>query len=181
MTWPERLQADGFVLRAWRAEDAQALVFHANDAAVARYMGERFAHPYTLDDAHAFIAHALHDAHEKTCAIQINGEAAGGIGVVPGQGVERLSAELGFWLGRAYWGEGIMTAAVRALVPHALRELRLYRLQARVFADNLASMKVLERCGFVHEAVLRRQVFKHDRLQDLHVFAITRERLDEPT
>jgi RimJ/RimL family protein N-acetyltransferase len=178
MGWPERIVCDGFVLRPWRDADAGDLVFHANDAQVARSLGERFPHPYTLDDAHLFIAHGLHLSNEKTYAIEINGVASGGIGVHPGEGVERHSAELGYWVGRAYWGEGIATAAVRALVPHALRELKLYRLQGRVFADNPASMQVLERCGFVREAVLRRLVVKGDRLLDMHIYAITRDRLD---
>jgi RimJ/RimL family protein N-acetyltransferase len=178
MSWPERIACDGFVLRPWREADADDLVFHANDPQVARSLGERFPHPYTIDDARLFIAHALHLPNEKTYAIEINGVTAGGIGVQPGEGVERHSAELGYWVSRAYWGEGIASAAVRALVPHALRELKLYRLQARVFADNPASMKVLERCGFVREAILRRLVVKHDRLLDMHVYAITRDTLD---
>jgi RimJ/RimL family protein N-acetyltransferase len=178
MSWPERIEGDGFVLRPWCSEDADNLVFHANDAQVAHSLGERFPHPYTLDDARAFIAHALHMHNEKTYAIEINGVASGGIGVHPGEGVERYSAELGYWLGRAYWGEGIATAAVNALVPHALHELGLYRLQARVFDDNRASMQVLERCGFVCEAVLRRSVVKNGRLLDLHIYAITRDTLD---
>lgn len=178
MSWPKRIEGDGFTLRPWQPSDADDLVFHANDAHVARNLGERFPHPYMLVDAHAFIAHALHLSHEKSWAIEINRVASGGIGVHPGEGVERHSAELGYWLGRAYWGEGIATAAVRALVPHALRELKLYRLQARVFADNPASMRVLERCGFVPEAVLRRLVVKDERLLDMHVYAITRDTLD---
>ncbi len=178
MSWPERIEGDGFALRPWRDEDADNLVFHANDAQVAHSLGERFPHPYTLDDAHAFIAHAMHLTAEKAYAIEINGAASGGIGVHPGEGVERHNAELGYWLGRTYWGEGIATAAVRMLVPHALRELKLYRLQARVFDDNDASIRVLERCGFVHEAVLRRAVVKHGRLLDLHIYAITRDTLD---
>ena len=96
----------------------------------------------------------------------------------PGEGVERHSAEIGYWLGRAYWGEGIATAAVLAMIPHALRELELYRLQARVFDGNHASVRVLERCGFAREAVLRRAVMKHGRLLDLHIHAITRDTLD---
>jgi RimJ/RimL family protein N-acetyltransferase len=178
MSWPERIEGDGFALRPWRIKDVDNLVFHANDAQVAHSLGERFPHPYTLDDAHAFLAHTRHLRNEKTYAIEINGVASGGIGVHPGEGVERHSAELGYWLGRAYWGEGIATAAVNALVPHALRELALYRLHARVFDDNRASMRVLERCGFVYEAVLRRSVVKHGRLLDLHIYAITRNALD---
>ncbi|HTD29145.1 MAG TPA: GNAT family N-acetyltransferase, partial [Xanthomonadaceae bacterium] len=136
MSWPDRILVDGFVLRPWLVSDAHDLAFHANDAKVAHSLGERFPHPYTVDDAYAFIAHALQLSNEKTWAIEINGAASGAIGVNPGEGVERHSAELGYWLGRAYWREGIATAAVRALVPHAMRVLRLYRLQARVFEDN---------------------------------------------
>ena len=180
MAWPERIGGDGFVLRAWRGDDAGSLVGHANDEQVSRCLGERFPHPYSLDDAHLFIAHALHLDNEKSWAIEVNGEASGGISLRQGEGVERHSAELGYWLGRAYWGEGIATAAVRAIFPHALREMRLYRLQARVFADNPASMRVLERCGFEHEAVLHRLVVKGDRLLDMHVYAITRQTLDAP-
>lgn len=178
MSWPERLEGDGFALRPWRESDADDLMFHANDAQVAHSLGERFPHPYTLDDAYLFIAHALHASHGKTYAIEINGVASGGIGVHPGEGVERHSAELGYWLGRAYWGEGIATAAVRIVVPHALRELELYRLHARVFDGNPASMRVLELCGFVHEARLRRLVVKHGHLLDMHIYAITRNTLD---
>ena len=178
MSWPERIEGDGFALRPWHASDVDDLIFHANDAQVSRSLGERFPYPYTEQDAQLFVAHALHMQGETVFAIEINGRACGGIGVHPGEGVERHGAELGYWLGRAYWGEGIATKAVRALVPHALRELKLYRLQARVFADNEASMRVLERCGFAQEAILRRMVVKNEQLLDLHIYAITRDTLD---
>jgi RimJ/RimL family protein N-acetyltransferase len=113
MSWPQRIACDGFALRPWREEDADDLVFHANDPQVARSLGERFPHPYALDDARLFIAHALHLPNEKTYAIEINGVSSGGIGAHPGEGVERHSAELGYWVGRSYWGEGIATAAIR--------------------------------------------------------------------
>ncbi|MBS0194174.1 MAG: GNAT family N-acetyltransferase [Proteobacteria bacterium] len=177
MAWPERIEGNDFTLRAWCDDDAAALVAHANDEQVSRSLGDAFPHPYTFEDACWFIAHGRHAGNEKIYAIQINGEAAGSIGVRVGEGVERHSAEIGYWLGRTYWGEGIATAAVCAVLPHVWRELPLYRLQARVFADNPASMKVLERCGFTHEAVLRRQVVKGERLLDLHVYVITREHL----
>jgi RimJ/RimL family protein N-acetyltransferase len=178
MAWPERIEGEGFVLRDWREDDAGSLAIHANDEMVARSMGDRFPHPYTFDDACWYILRTMRGENEKSWAIEVNGEAAGSIGVHPGEGVERHAGELGYWLGRAYWGEGIVTASVRAVVPHALRELKLYRLQARVFADNPASMRVLDRCGFEREAVLKRLAVKGERLLDMHVFAITRDTLD---
>jgi RimJ/RimL family protein N-acetyltransferase len=180
MAWPERIVGDGFLLRAWREEDAGSIEIHANDAQVSRTLGDGFPFPYTFDHASWFILKAMGMRAGKSWAIEVNGEAAGEVEVNTGEGIERHSADLGYWLGRAYWNEGIATAAVRAIVPHALRELRLHRLQARVFADNPASMRVLEKCGFAREAVLARLVVKDGRLLDMHVFAITRETLDEP-
>lgn len=159
-------------------DDVDSLVRHANDPLVSRSLGHRFPYPYTDQDARIFIGQALHLPTEISYAIEINGEASGGIGVHPGEGVERHSAELGYWLGRAYWSEGIASAAVAAMLPHALRELRLYRVQARVLVDNPASMRVLEKCGFTYEATLRRLVVKDDRVLDMRIYAITRESLD---
>ena len=178
MSWPEIIECGNVRLRAWRMDDVDSLVRHANDALVSRGLGHRFPYPYTDQDARIFIGQGLHLPDEKTWAIEINGEASGGIGVHPGEGVERHSAELGYWLGRAYWNEGIASAAVAAMVPHAMHELRLYRLQARVFADNPASMRVLQKCGFVHEATLHKLVVKDDRVLDMLIYAITRGSLD---
>jgi ribosomal-protein-alanine N-acetyltransferase len=178
MSWPEILECKGFRLRAWRMDDVDSLVRHANDPLVSRSLGHRFPYPYTDEDARIFISQSLHLPDEKTWAIEINGEASGGIGVHPGEGVERYSAELGYWLGRAYWNEGIATAAVAAMVPHAMREMRLYRLQARVFEDNLASMRVMEKCGFIHEATLHRLVVKEGRVLDMLIYAIIRDSLE---
>ncbi len=179
MSWPTIIDCPGFRLREWQLGDVESLVRHANDPEVSRRLGHRFPYPYTDEDACIFISQALHLPGEKCYAIEVNGEASGGIGVHPGEGVESRSAELGYWLGRAYWGEGIVSAAVSALVPHALRELLLYRLHARVFADNLASMRVLEKSGFVREAILRKLVFKHDKLMDMVIYAITRDAIDD--
>ena len=178
MSWPERIEGEDFVLRPWRAVDADSLAFHANDAQVACWLDDRFPYPYTTDDAQAFLAHALSTEHEIIRAIERNGEACGCVGIRPGEGVARRTAEIGYWLGRAYWGEGIATAALRALIPHALRELELHRLQARVFDGNEASMRLLERCGFVHEAVLKHAAMKHGKLLGMHIYAITRDTLD---
>src|SRR5580704_15504152 len=65
------------------------------------------------------------------------------------------TAAFGYWLGRHYWGRGIGTDAAKTLSDRALRTGRLRRLEARVFAPNVASARVLEKCGFVFEGRLR--------------------------
>ncbi len=76
--------------------------------------------------------------------IEVEGRAAGGIGLHPGHDVNRLTAELGYWLAEPFWGRGIATAAVRAIVPHGFASLPLNRIEAYVYANNPASARVLE-------------------------------------
>lgn len=97
--------------------------------------------------------------------------AVGGIGIDRGEGVHEKSGHFGYWLGEAYWGRGIMTAAVRATAEHALTRLGLVRLEAPVFAWNPASMRVPEKCGFVREGVLRRSVYKDGEIIDSVLYA----------
>lgn len=157
-------------LRRWQDDDAPALQRHANDAEVERGLSQRFPHPYTAADAQAFLSGAVVDlAH--AWAITLDGEAIGGIGLRPGEGERAIGAELGYWLGRAHWGQGLMTQVLTSFVPWAMREYGLQRMQASVLEFNAGSMRVLEKTGFVREGVLRQAVRKHGRSHALHLFA----------
>lgn len=175
------LRGDGFRLRPWRADDLDALVRHANDEQVSRGLADRFPFPYTSEDGEAFLAGRVVDLQGPVFAIEIDGEACGGIGARPGSGERRHAAELGYWLGRAHWGRGIMTRVVGVYAPWLMRELQLYRLQATVLDFNLGSARVLQNNGFVEEGLQRAAVFKRGQLHDLRVFARVRVSLaDEP-
>ena len=162
-------------LRPWRATDVESLARHADDEAVWRGLLDEFPHPYTLDDARQWIEHGSRAPGTIAFAVEIDGEAAGGIGLRLGAGSFRHSGELGYWLGRAYWGQGIMTQAVGAICDYAWRELGLARVASGVFDFNGASMRVLEKNGFVREGVLRAGVVKAGRLVDQVVYARLRD------
>ncbi|HEX2082681.1 MAG TPA: GNAT family N-acetyltransferase, partial [Xanthomonadaceae bacterium] len=154
--FPEELCGEGFVLRRWRADDLDALLRHADDAEVARGLSERFPSPYTRADGEAFLAGKVVDLRAPVFAIEIAGEACGGIGLRPGEYERRIGAELGYWLGRRHWGQGIMSRIVALFAPQAMEVLRLQRLQATVLDFNVASARVLQKNGFVEEGVMRR-------------------------
>jgi len=166
-------------LRRWRADDLDALLRHADDAQVARGTSDRFPHPYTRADGEAFLAGKVVDFAQPTFAIEIAGEACGSIGVRAFAGERAHSAELGYWLGRAHWGQGRMTRIVGHYAPWAMRTLRLYRLQATVLDFNPASARVLLANGFVEEGVQRHAVVRDDGPHDLRMFAKTRDSLDD--
>lgn len=173
------LAGDGFVLRRWRDDDLQALLRHADDPQVSRAVSNRFPSPYTREDGLRFLAGEVVDFADPVFAIEVDGAAAGGIGAHPGRGERAHGAEFGYWLGRAFWGRGLMTRVVAAFAPWAMRELALHRLYATVLDSNPASARVLLKNGFVEEGVRRCAVLKHGRLHDLRVFAKVRRGLDQ--
>ena len=166
-----RLECDGFVLRGWQDGDRDSLVAQANNRAVWRNLRDRFPHPYTDSDADAWLALARAQPDWLNWAIEVDGAAVGGVGLEPLADVGAQTTHIGYWLGETLWGRGIMTAAVRAVSDHAFSPLGFFRIETPVFAWNPASMRVLEKCGFVREGVLKKSVFKDGELIDSVLYA----------
>ena len=158
------------VLRPFRPGDEDELAAQADDRAVWLHLRDRFPHPYTREDAAQWITHAASRVPARELAITREGRLIGGVGCEPGSDVHRLSAEVGYWLGSAHWGHGYGTEALAAFADYAFATFALERLQAWVFAPNLASRRVLEKCGFRYEGAARRAVFKDGRFLDAWLF-----------
>jgi ribosomal-protein-alanine N-acetyltransferase len=114
-----RIELSPCIIRSWEARDAASLAAHANNRKVWRNLRDRFPHPYTPQDAEAWIHLARAAVPETHFALAVGEEAIGGIGLELQTDVARRSAEIGYWVGEAYWGRGIATAAVRALTAFA--------------------------------------------------------------
>jgi len=160
------LQLPGWCLRAWQGDDADDLSRHGNDVEVWRHMSDSFPHPYTLEIARHWVTHGHVDFGGDHWAIAHDGVAVGGCGVQQGTGGERASAEIGYWLGRAFWSRGVGTAVVRQLCDIAFATADIQRLFAPVHADNPKSMHVLRKNGFYREAELKRSAYKDGRVID---------------
>jgi ribosomal-protein-alanine N-acetyltransferase len=170
------IRGERCVLRRWQTSDAESLVRHANNYNVARQLRDRFPYPYTARDASAFLTAASSEEPQTNFAIEVAGEAAGGLGYVPGTDVERYSAEVGYWLGEARWGGGIMTEALGLLSRYAFDELGLLRLFAVPLADNAASIRVLEKAGYHAEGILRASCVKFGEPRNQAIYAIVNDR-----
>ena len=169
-----RLVLDPCEVRPWRRADAPALARHANSRRVWLNLRDRFPHPYALADAHAFLDLAEAQRPPTVFAIAVGEEAVGGIGLTPGTDVERCSAEIGYWVGEAFWGRGIATAAVRGFSEWALAAFNLTRLYALPYARNAASVRVLEKAGYTFEGRLRRSAVKDGEVLDQLLYALIR-------
>ena len=154
------------VIRSWRSSDLESLVTYANNRSIWINLRDRFPHPYTTRDGHAFLKHTRAHQPETAFAIAVNGEAVGGIGFQLQGDVERVSAEIGYWLGEPFWGQGIATEALVALTEYAIVTHGLTRVFAVPFVWNRASCRVLEKAGYVLEGRLRRSAVKDGSVTD---------------
>ena len=158
-------------VRSWRTSDAESLLRHANNRNIWLNLRDAFPHPYTKHDARAYIRSVRDRSPETTFAIAVDEEAVGSIGFVLRTDVERVSAEIGYWLAEPFWGRGITSEALVALTRYAIDTHRLTRIYALPFAWNLPSCRVLEKAGYVLEARLRRSAIKDGQITDQMQYA----------
>lgn len=155
------------VLRPFTKKDAASLAQHANDRDIWLNLRDLFPHPYKLENAEWYIEHvALKQQPVTSFAIAVDGSAVGSISLKLGGDIERVSAEMGYWLGRPFWGRGIVTDAVVGLTEYAFRTLGLNRVFAVPFVRNPASQRVLEKAGYTREGLMRRSAVKDGQLLD---------------
>jgi RimJ/RimL family protein N-acetyltransferase len=159
------------IVRDWKTDDRGSLLRFADNRKIWRNMTHRFPHPYTTADVDAWFAMLAEMPEPTHWAIEVDGQAVGGIGVDVGTGVDEKTGRIGYWVGEPYWRQGIVTAAVRATSEYAMSRFGLVRLEARVYDWNPASMRVLEKCGFLCEGVLRRSVYKDGEIINSVLYA----------
>lgn len=162
-------------VRSWEWRDLDAIVRHANNRRVSINLRDRFPYPYTARDARNWLDCVVARKPETSFAIDVAGEAVGGISFHVQSDVEHRSAEIGYWLGEEFWGRGIATEVLIVITDFAFANHDLCRLYAHVFDWNGASARVLEKAGYVYEGRLRKSVTKDGKTIDQLMYAIVRD------
>ena len=144
---------------------------YANNRKIWLNLRDAFPHPYTSRDARDYIRLVRQRTPETAFAMAVGEEAVGSIGFVLHPDVERVSAEIGYWLAEPFWGRGITTEALVAITRYAIEAHGLTRIYALPFAWNTASCRVLEKAGYVLEARLRRSAIKDGQITDQMQYA----------
>jgi RimJ/RimL family protein N-acetyltransferase len=166
-----RITLETCEVRSWQTADVESLVRYANNRKIWLNLRDAFPHPYTKHDGREWVRTVRQQSPETSFAIAVDTEAVGGIGYVLHRDVERVSAEIGYWLGEPFWGRGITAEALRAVTDYAMQTHGLTRIYAVPFAWNAASCRVLEKAGYVLEGRLRKSAIKDGRLTDQMQYA----------
>lgn len=175
------LRSPQCTVRSYRPGDAPSLARHGDNRRVWQNLRDRFPHPFTEADGAAYIVRVLASDDETSFAIDVDGAAVGGISLHPGADIERVGAEVGYWVGEDFWNHGVATAAIKLLAEHAFSARGLVRLFAVPFATNLASCRALEKAGFQREGLMRQSAIKDGRVLDQYLYARLRNDTVPPT
>lgn len=170
------LESERLLLRLLQAGDAEAIALYAGDRRVAAPT-LNIPHPYSLELAREFIGRTQRGANEGSDFVfallrKPEREVIGVIGLRPQQG---HSAEIGYWTGVPFWGQGYMTEALRAVIRFAFCDLGLGRVYAAHFADNPASGRVIQKAGMQPEGCLRQHVVRWGEAHDLVYYGLLRD------
>lgn len=155
--------------------DGPAYVHHLQDKQIYDQT-LNIPYPYTAEDAKLWIQHVQDETFKQGQSVNwairsADGNLIGGIGFHGFTLGISHQAELGYWLARPYWGQGIMTKAVNAVCSFAFKEFKIVRITAHIFYSNIGSSRVLEKCGFHLEGILRKYYMKDGKIFDSKLYA----------
>jgi ribosomal-protein-alanine N-acetyltransferase len=167
------LETARLILREFSESDIAELVPLIGAAEVAATT-LRIPHPYEERHACEFIG-SVPKENELRLAIRLrsNGRLCGGMGLHPE--MQHRRAEIGYWIGVPFWGNGYATEAAREVVRYGFERLNLNRIFASHFKGNEKSGRVLEKIGMRHEGSIRQGVLKSGKFIDLELYSILRE------
>lgn len=169
------IEIDNYKIRSYTKNDLTSLVKYANNYNISKWLKDSFPFPYTEDEAVVWIATCTSQNPETCFAIADQNELIGGIGFHIREDVFRYNAEIGYWLAEPFWGRNIISRAVKKMTHFIFTNFNINRIYANVFDGNPASAKVLTKCGYRKEAVLKQSVFKENKFLDQNIYAILRE------
>ncbi len=163
------LRTQRLLLRKYREADIPSFVklLGAREVAATTL---RIPHPYTEADAREFLGSQVSPASKFGMFRIADGELVGGIGLSVEEAHHR--AEIGYWVGFPYWGNGYATEGAREMLRHGFEDLKLNRIFAGVFGGNETSAKVLRKIGMKHEGTLRQHYCKWGKFLDDEEYAI---------
>lgn len=161
-----------FKLRAWAPEDSGSLIKYAGNPQITRFMSDGFSTLSSSEGAKNFINFVISNPNKIYRAIEVNGEAVGGIGITVQTDIYRKNAELGYWLAEPFWGKGFISKTIPMIVAEAFDALDITRIFAKPFHTNVASRRVLEKSGFKLETIFEKAIYKNEEYLDEYVYAI---------
>lgn len=162
-------------IREWQQSDASQLAKIANNINIWNNLRDAFPHPYLLQDAITYIELCTNGTILNQFAIECDEVLVGSIGYMQKTDVERISAEVGYFVGEEFWGRGITAEALKLLSDKVFSETEILRLFATPYSFNKASQKVLEKAKWRLSGVWEDTAIKNGVPVDFLCYELTKK------
>lgn len=171
------IKTSRLILRKLKLSDAKDMYEYASDPQVSKYMVWD-THPSIncTKEFLKFVRKTYKSGGAESWAVTLrdSGKMIGTCGFYRIDGRHRNS-EIGYAMNRKYWGQGLMTEAVNAVIEFGFKKLKLNRVQANCRLENKGSEKVMIKCGMKYEGIMRELVFTKGKFHDLKVYAVLKK------
>ncbi|KGK32086.1 GNAT family N-acetyltransferase [Cellulophaga sp. E6(2014)] len=157
-------------LREYTLDVAETYTSYRNNKIIFDNGYDKVPNPFTLKDAEDFINLQTDKAIPERKLIYWKDQFVGEIGITINMDVFRLSAEMGYFIGAPFWGNGIASEAIKLMVDYSFETFEIIRIEAGVFSFNKASMRVLEKNGFYLESIKKDAVIKNGVILDDYIW-----------
>src|SRR3989338_2933851 len=172
---PTSLNIDGIMLRKLRKIDADTIA-HYITPDIVRYT-QNIPYPYSVDEGKKFVSKSMQDwrlGKGYVFGIVQNSELIG-ICSISSIDKENKHGELVYWLGKKFWGKGIMTRAAARVLRFGFEDGGLHKIMVSHFEENIASQRVIEKLGFVPEGKERDAIYRFGRWHTLYRYGLLEE------
>jgi [ribosomal protein S5]-alanine N-acetyltransferase len=171
------LETNRLLLRKVEKDDANSILEYLSDKEVVKYHG---LEPFTsINDALSEISWYHSIFNEKTgirwgITLKEKNEVIGSCGFL-NRTPQHYRTEIGYELHKSYWGQGIASEALEAVLKYGFEQLELQRVEALIEPPNTPSQKLVERHGFIREGLLRKYEFTCGKFDDLYMYSLLKE------
>lgn len=174
----DKLETKRLILRPWQPSDAAELYQYAKDDKVGPIAG--WPVHTSVENSREIISGVLSKEGTYAVVLKATDLPVGSIGLMVGKDsnleLPETEAEIGYWIGVPYWGQGLIPEAVQELMRYAFEELHIEKLWCGYFAGNEKSRRVQEKCGFIYHYTNENIHWKlMDDIRTEHITRITRE------
>ena len=162
-------------LRNYKIEYAEEFANHRNNPNISINGFDRTPNPYTVAHATELFNQHIGKLPAERFLIFYDNQLCGEIGIWLNEDIYRLNAELGYFIAEPFWGKGIATEAIRMITEYTFANFNIIRIVAGVFEYNKASMRALEKNGYVLESIKKNGVIKNDKIVDDYIWVKFKE------
>jgi len=163
-----KVKIENVRLRKLELSDKETLAKLLNNKKIWDNLRDYIPYPYRIEDAELFINLTKENNPQQVFGIEFKRELCGVISLIVQTDIYRKSAEIGYWLGEKYWGNGIMSKAVKLITEYGFENLDIIRIFTGIFEFNVASIKVLEKNGYLKEGTFKNAIFKNGKIWNEH-------------